>query len=724
MSNCYPTRRSFLATILRRVWEDALVGGVPNRFGRGRTMPLEKSKLVRQLSLVSYLMAMNRPVTARDVRECVEGYSEMGDDAFARRFYADRTELLGLGVPLNSNRDDDTGEELYTLSEKQYFLPPLELSDREVSALYSCLSLLDGQFAYAEPLRLALQNLTLGRENPADDAALASTSIRLVGADYSPEIAARIAKLETAITKRRTVTFDYYTMSRNEESTRVVDPYALVWNGGQWYLVGHAHEREDLRVFRLTRIRGEIKFTSRRERDFEVPADFDASVYRTRPQWQYGHLDGEAELWVDPSAAWWVERSFGHAGSVEHHDDGSIVFRTPYAGTNWISAWILGMNGLVRPMGPSELVDDVQRSIAQIVEAHQGDAPDLPAEVPPVVEEELQPRRKKPTAPVTAEQFAMLQALMSDLLASCGTGREGSVPKADIMDRYGFDERALQDAVDLLMLVNFGAGAYAMYAEMRGDVIYVETEPDGEVFRRPARLSPLEAKALMLALDLVGPLVAATASSDLDSVRVQLEKAFGVYSKPTVPATAPSEDDQHVLTQLTAGLREQRVLRLEYWSQSRGEISERDVEPLALQRLKQHWYLVAWCRKADDVRSFRLDRMKSIDVRSETFEPRNVDLSGYEADTPSTLSELPRTTTVRFAPEVGRWVLENRADAVRLADDSALLRLATAGDQWLVEEILKYRGRASVVGPADLRKRVAQRARKLQKELARVPALV
>jgi proteasome accessory factor C len=72
-------------------------------------MPLEKEKLVRQLSLVAFLMSMNRAVTARDVRESVEGYSHMGDDAFARRFYADRTELLSLGLPLNSTRDDDTG---------------------------------------------------------------------------------------------------------------------------------------------------------------------------------------------------------------------------------------------------------------------------------------------------------------------------------------------------------------------------------------------------------------------------------------------------------------------------------------------------------------------------------------------------------------------------------------------------------------------------------------
>ena len=101
--------------------------------------------------------------TARDVKTNVEGYSEMSDEAFARRFYSDRAELLQLGVPLQSQRDEFTGEELYTLRSEQYFLPALELDDDELAALQTALFLLEGQFAYAEPLRLALQNLALGR---------------------------------------------------------------------------------------------------------------------------------------------------------------------------------------------------------------------------------------------------------------------------------------------------------------------------------------------------------------------------------------------------------------------------------------------------------------------------------------------------------------------------------------------------------------------------------
>lgn len=392
-------------------------------------MSLEKEKLVRQLSLVAFLMSMNRTITARDVRECVEGYSHMGDDAFARRFYADRSELKDLGLPLQSTRDDDTGEELYTLSARQYLLPNLDLTDREVTALQSCLSLLDGQFAYAEPLRLALQNLTLGRENPMTDPALASTEVKLTGSDYSPEIAARISKLEAAISKRRTITFNYFTMGRGEDADRIVDPYTLVWNGGQWYLVGWSHEREAVRQFRLSRIQGEIRFTSRRERDFEVPADFDATEYRTRPNWQFGEPIGEADLWVDPSAAWWVERAFERAGEVvERHDDGSVTFRTPYAALSWLTGWVLGMNGLVRPIGPSELVDQVQEALVSIQEQHEGAVPKLAGELPPLDIPETPSRRRKPVAPVGAEQFALLQALMSDLLASCGARGEGEVP--------------------------------------------------------------------------------------------------------------------------------------------------------------------------------------------------------------------------------------------------------------------------------------------------------
>src|SRR5438270_12565960 len=133
-------------------------------------MSHDTDKLIRQLSLVALLIAERGPLTARDVKSNVEGYSEMSDEAFARRYYSDRAELIALGVPLQSQRDEFTGEELYTLRSEQYFLPDLELTDDELAALQTSLYLLEGKFAYAEPLRLALQNLALGRPGSGDDA--------------------------------------------------------------------------------------------------------------------------------------------------------------------------------------------------------------------------------------------------------------------------------------------------------------------------------------------------------------------------------------------------------------------------------------------------------------------------------------------------------------------------------------------------------------------------
>src|SRR6187200_1334214 len=237
-------------------------------------MSHDTDKLIRQLSLVAFLMAERRPLTARDIKGNVEGYQEMSDEAFARRFYSDRSELVALGVPLDSQRDEFTGEELYTLRQERYFLPELELDDEELAALQTCLYLLEGRFAYAEPLRLALQNLALGRASGALDEAPTSTAVRVEvrDPDYSPELQGRLGKLEAAISKQRTVKFEYWSISRDEERERTVNPYALFQDGGAWYVVGLDLDAEDERTFRVSRIRGEIRFATRRERDFRLPA--------------------------------------------------------------------------------------------------------------------------------------------------------------------------------------------------------------------------------------------------------------------------------------------------------------------------------------------------------------------------------------------------------------------------------------------------------------------
>ncbi len=64
-------------------------------------MSHDEDKLIRQLSLLSFLLSRRRPFTAREVQESVEGYSDMSDDTFARRFHGDRADLAKVGIEIS-----------------------------------------------------------------------------------------------------------------------------------------------------------------------------------------------------------------------------------------------------------------------------------------------------------------------------------------------------------------------------------------------------------------------------------------------------------------------------------------------------------------------------------------------------------------------------------------------------------------------------------------------
>src|SRR5213076_1262998 len=130
-------------------------------------MAKDTEKLIRQLSLISFLMAERRPVTALEIKQEVEGYSDMNDEAFARRFYADRAELAELGIELKVEKGTEGYYEAenYSLPPENFYLAPIKFKDDELAALRTALHLLDGQFAYAEPFRLALQQLSWGKRS-------------------------------------------------------------------------------------------------------------------------------------------------------------------------------------------------------------------------------------------------------------------------------------------------------------------------------------------------------------------------------------------------------------------------------------------------------------------------------------------------------------------------------------------------------------------------------
>src|SRR5947209_2122876 len=521
-------------------------------------------------------MAERRLLTARDVKSNVEGYSEMSDEAFARRFYSDRAELLALGVPLQSQRDEYTGEELYTLRSENYFLDKLELDDDELAALQTALYLLEGQFAYAEPLRLALQNLALGRPGFGEPATQTAVRVEMLDPDYSPEMPGRLGKLEGAISKQRTIKFPYYSISRNRQGERTVNPYGLLSDNGSWYVIGQDLDRKDIRTFRVSRIRGDIRFATRRERDFRIPAEFDIDQYRGRPPWQIGDLEGEARIELAGDTAWWVERAFGSAGELE---DG--VFVTGYSSLPQLASWILRQDGRAIPLEPDELRREVAQALRAVRDRHEEAPPKLAAPAPPPSAEAV---GERPAGPVVPERFAVLQALLAYLLAACGEGNDAVIPAHEIVERFHIPEEELEEHLQLLNLVNFGGGCYTVYAELDGDLVRIDKELYGDTFRLAPRLTPLEARAIRLALEFVGPMIAADAHTPLDRVRRKLEETFGQFELAQTPQPQVSSEEEELISTFSRASREHKLVEIEYQKEVDSAPSTRLVEPYSFGR--------------------------------------------------------------------------------------------------------------------------------------------
>jgi proteasome accessory factor C len=663
-------------------------------------MSHDTDKLIRQLSLVAYLMAERRSITARDVKSNVEGYSEMSDEAFARRFYSDRAELLSLGVPLQSQRDEFTGEELYMLRSEQYFLPQLELEDEELAALQTAFYLLEGKFAYAEPLRLALQNLALGRPGFVEAPTETAGRVEVLDPDYSPETPGRLAKLENAISKQRTVKFEYWSISNDKTKERTLNPYALLNDDGRWYVVGLDLDRKDIRTFRVSRIRGDIKFATRRERDFRAPGDFDVEQYRGRPPWQIGDIVGTARIEVRGDTAWWVRRAYGTTGTLEDDE-----FVTDYSSVDQLASWVLRQNGRAVPLEPHELKQKVGAALRRVREGHEGAAPQ-PAREKPVPGPDGAPER--PAGPVAPERFAVLQALLAFLLAACGEERTAQISADELLERFpSVPGDELEEHLSLLNLVNFGGGCYTVYAELQGSTVHVDKELWGDTFRAAPRLTPLEARAIRLALEYVGPMIAADAHSPLARVRRKLEETFGQFDHERTPEPLAGDEEEDLVETLARGVRENRLVEIEYQKEAESAPSTRVVEPYSFGRELPNWYVHTWDRTSDGERSFRLDRMRSATLTKEHFEPRD----GFE---PTKLRNA-RTAQILYAKDVARYAAERGAR--RLTDGTALAERPYGDDEWLESEILANRGDAVLVEPAELRTRIAARAKALAKEL-------
>ncbi|KRB73888.1 transcriptional regulator [Nocardioides sp. Root190] len=227
-------------------------------------MPAPKSE--RLLNLLIMLLVQRRPIPKERIRELL--YPDSRPDAFEKMFERDKDELRSLGVPVDVATVDPLFEDEvgYRIPPEAFALPDIELTPEE-AAVVGLASRVWQHATMAQATSDAVRKLTAS-----------GIAVDLDALDIAqPLLTAEEPAFETcwlAVCERQEVRFDYQRPGADAPSTRRVQPWGVVRSSGRWYVVGFDRDRGAERVFRLSRVQGDVR-TVGQPGAYDVPPDTD-----------------------------------------------------------------------------------------------------------------------------------------------------------------------------------------------------------------------------------------------------------------------------------------------------------------------------------------------------------------------------------------------------------------------------------------------------------------
>ncbi|MCI0534584.1 MAG: YafY family transcriptional regulator [Verrucomicrobiales bacterium] len=253
----------------------------------------------------------------------------------------------------------------------------------------------------------------------------------------------------------------------------------------------------------------------------------------------------------------------------------------------------------------------------------------------------------------------------------------------------------------------------------------------------PVMFTAEEASALSLGGKLVEHLTDASLRKQMESALLKirsvlprdrqdyldrLERSTAVVSRGTRGLPRLTSE---ALIPIQRALAERRVLALDYENGKRREVTQRRVEPLGLVYYADNWHLIAYCRLRRDVRDFRTDRIRKLQLANELFSGHSdFSLKRYlEAERHEGQFEMAQ---IRFAaPAMERVRREWFCGLVeeKPEDDAVIVTLLAYSFESVVGWILSFGSMAEVVGPAQLREFMLRAAERVAAKYAVVRPL-
>lgn len=274
------------------------------------------------------------------------------------------------------------------------------------------------------------------------------------------------------------------------------------------------------------------------------------------------------------------------------------------------------------------------------------------------------------------------------------------VSVAELASKFGVKKKDLIEDLNLVFLCGlpgYGPGDLIEVA-IDGDRVYVDM---ADYFKEPLRMTPAEALALYAGGAALSSLPGMDQADALKRGLAKLGRAIGADS-PEAPAGIEVQMEagsaRH-LERLQRALGDGKRVRIQYFSSTKAELTEREVDPWGLIAALGHWYLVGWDHLHADERMFRADRIKQVDLTSDDAEvPADFDPGRYRG----AFRGLGSTSLIlEISPSAARWFEDYYpvANATLLADAWKRVELVSGGDRWAATLVMRLGSDVRAVKP-------------------------
>ena len=663
------------------------------------------------MNLVMTLLWTRRPLSRHELRRTVEQYRlAPSDEAFERMFERDKDELRELGVPLETVEADPLFEDEvgYRIRSDEYVLPEIRFEPDELVVL----GLAARTWSHGTLGGAAAQALRkLQATQPENDGASAGpVEPRLGTAEPT------FPTILRAVQELREVRFGYRRADSTASTQRRVQPWGLSSIRGHWYLTGLDLDREQERVFRLSRIEGTVS-THGPAGAYAVPADArPAEVARAAAS----HVPAPVvELEVEHGAAAGLRRSAQLLDELE----GWSRLRVTGQPVEDLVSEIAMLLTRARAVDPPEVADAVIRHLDAVIAAHEPAALELSAVKAheALHAERLRVSRRHGSIEPATARLSRLLAMVPWLVHRQGIDLTAAA------QGLGVSEDQLRSDLELLFMCGYGPMPDELIeVESEGGQIFIR---NAEAIERPLRLGWDEAVTLIVGLRALAGVPGLHDDDAVLRALVKLEAAAGELTAAADRITARIDEgvDAELLGRLRGALEAGKRVHVVYDGAERDERTERDVDLMRVVSVGGQWYAEGWCHRAQGTRMFRLDRIAAAQVLDEDGTPppeavqRDLSAGAYQPADDSV------TASLLLAPGA-RWVAEYYPveDQVSLDVDtgaeSAVTHLAVtlqvSRPDWLIRLVVRLGGHARLLAPAQLREELmgeAQRARDLHR---------